>query len=378
MVLNPNSVCLPPSQCRIVSGRTLVLGDLHLRPVYSKEDQEVYDWLRSEIVKAKPSWIILNGDTFELSLVKDVERTHSKELEKILKVHGGALGEVFFPPYVRGVILLPGDHDFRIPHFLDIVKKVLPSEKLDFSDVVYHADSGTAILHGHQFDFNIGTSLVNGVAFTERLSSLFESFILDGSGREEQFQEACSQGEFSFWYTAGKLPEYLKAAERKFGYGPREYWDKLTGLINSEFFARWAESIANPENRALARSAMRLTSGFSIPDATKMMGLAATIPKMIFQRRCVSVLRGGRFDPSLVNVSDVPCIRNLVVAHTHAVMNKRIRAKGMDSQVCAVTVPRAHVAGLDGARVELRKESAVVKLDGDRILYKPRRSVTWV
>jgi hypothetical protein len=345
-----------------ISGRVLVLGDLHFRSIWSDEDDRVLNWIWRQLRSGQYTWLVLNGDTFELSLVRDAVRTHEAELRQILALHGEGLNNLLKRSGLAGIVLLTGDHDFRLDGLTEIIRGCIDAVPLKVAEVAFHFDTSSAIIHGHQFDFNLTSNTVEGVAFTERVSSIFERFVFDGSAREEAFREACEEGRFSFWYAAGCLPAYLEGLRSIFGYRPAEYRARFQALVRSPFFRAWLGKLPNGLNRALAFLAhagahIGAAGGTDITD-----WLVAKLPGLLFINRCQMVLRTGLFPSTLVDVQGLPEIRNLIVAHAHAPIDKTIRVCGRVCRLCAVATPRAHVAGALQRSVRLEYHHAFASL----------------
>src|SRR5437879_5995319 len=97
-----------------IDGETIVVGDLHLQARPSRDDDLVWEWIEALVAGRATDWLVLNGDTFGLSTIDHSAEAVLLELRSILNSHGQRLCAIVSGHVRRGVVLLLGEHDFRL------------------------------------------------------------------------------------------------------------------------------------------------------------------------------------------------------------------------------------------------------------------------
>lgn len=343
---------------------SVIFGDFHLSAHRSLDDEALGQWVGAILEARNPRLVILAGDTFELSFLQGKIRGCSMEekVQAIYKIHEDVFLRLVRHPSVKEIVFLPGDHDHVISTIEpDIIQRLFAPKKVIISESVYDERIGLLAIHGHQLDYNRTAEKVGGLALTDRLTDVFEDYVLGDAVEEPDILAACDAGKFSFWYASGCLPKFLKATEGAFDYDANEYFEALRKLLGSEYFDDWRRQIKNRFNRwvaSVARAISWLPSGV-LRAVHRAWGWLCGFT---FYRRARNIVRGKR-DSTIIDLTGVGDVSRLVVSHAHDAREVRVNVLGERRCVNVAISPRWHLRGLWNGQLHLERDCGVVVID---------------
>jgi UDP-2,3-diacylglucosamine pyrophosphatase LpxH len=347
--------------------KTLIVGDVHLCTSKNAEDVFLADWLADLVRQMEPEHLVFAGDTFEISFCtqkRDCLPRPEDILQSIMSLHCSFFEFLRRSSKIRKITFLVGEHDYLL---LEKLKHQLESsfeeKEVSINEYFYDEESKLLAIHGHQLDYNLITSYNSTEVLTDKLTRVFENFIFQDPQRTESVLRAFESQGFSFWYAAGKLPDYIDATERIFGHNPDVYFRSLSALLKSEFLRVWLRDLKNPFNRRIGRLA-RLASILPPSVLRKLSRPSWAVAQRVVLSRSLSLLR-GRIDRSLLDLPDEFQIDKLVVGHTHHNGGIEFKHRGVDKSYYCTSSPRWYVRGINDSQLELHRDAGFVVIGAD-------------
>ncbi len=356
---------------------TLIVSDLHLGTRFNAEDTHIREWLVGLFEQYPIEHIVFNGDTFEISFCignRDELHGPSEILQHILDVHAELWDAVEAAPSLRRITFIAGEHDyFILEQIPDVLRERFPDIEVSIEEFFHHTASKTLAVHGQQFDYNLIPSYADAQILTDKLTRLFETFIFPDEQKTAAVIDAFDAQQFSFWYSAGHLPDYIDATAEIFGHDPDLYFIEQSKILRSPWFRQWVRKLRNPFNRIVGL----------------VVCLFAYLPYQFFKivnrlwwKVCGKIVLSrsrdllyGHLAPGLIELPPLPRIDNLVTGHAHARRRVDFDRGGMRKHLYNTTTPRWHVSGIEDGALHLHRDAAAVLLDGAELRYLTEQEI---
>ncbi len=352
--------------------KTLVLADLHLGTDNIEDQKEIANWVTSSVETTKPDSIVFLGDTFELILpMEHASRSQLDDHERVLTGILDAWNPLFDhlrKSDVSRLIFIGGEHDHDITSnkLESILKREFSSKDIRAATHHYDVASKSLIMHGHELDYNrIFDVAGKRVSCIDGLTRALNAYLAQTPEIERTIREATRRQEFSYWYSSGGIPNYIKTVGKLFGADKKMYEREVAKVFRSQELSDWL---------AAQKSPLVHTVGYITKQIAKFPSLL--MPLYGIFRRGLRYVVKSRENSILAQKPyvDAPdyCfgkpVKNLILGHFH----KPRETHYANGSVYNVPSPRIHVGRITEDALGIHRNLAYALLDADRITYSTR------